>query len=319
MYRPEIKVFDCTIRDGGLMNNWEFPKPMVKEVFQGLVDAGVDYVELGYRANKAEFDPKNHGPWRFCDEQDLRDVAFEHPNTKISVMVDVGRTDYEAFLPKSESIITMFRVATYAKDIDKAIHLGNHIKALGYEVSVNIMAASTVLEPDLDEALRQLADTNFEVVYLVDSFGYFYSEQIHYLAEKYLSALPGKQVGVHCHNNQQLAFANTIEAIIKGINFVDGSIFGMGRAAGNCTTELLLGFLKNPKFKLTPVLGLIDKYFLDMHQKLQWGYQMPYLINGIMNHHPRSGLKYMDAKLAGEPVKSLVEFYKDCTDLDQID
>ena len=319
MYRPEIKVLDCTIRDGGLMNNWEFDKVMVKDVFNGLVEAGVDYVELGYRADKAEFDPKNHGPWRFCDEADLRDVAYEDANTKISVMVDVGRTDYAAFLPKSESIIGMFRVATYAKDIDKAIHLGNHIKDLGYEISVNIMAASTVLEPDIDEALRQLADTNFEVVYLVDSFGYFYSEQIHYLAEKYVSALPGKQVGIHCHNNQQLAFANTIEGIIKGVNFVDGSIYGMGRAAGNCTTELLLGFLKNPKFNLPPVLELIEKHFLELHQNLQWGYQMPYLINGIMNHHPRTGLKYMDTKLAGKPVVSFVEFYKEVTNLDQMD
>ena len=83
MYRPEIKILDCTIRDGGLMNNWEFDKSMVKDVFQGLVEAGVDYVELGYRADKKEFSPKDHGPWRFCDEEDLRDVAYEC-DTKIS-------------------------------------------------------------------------------------------------------------------------------------------------------------------------------------------------------------------------------------------
>ena len=132
MYRPEIKILDCTIRDGGLMNNWEFDKAMVKDVFQGLAEAGVDYVELGYRADKKEFDPKNHGPWRFCDEEDLRDVAYEC-DTRISVMCDVGRTDYNAFLPKDQSIITMFRVATYAKEVDKAIHLGRHIKDLGYD------------------------------------------------------------------------------------------------------------------------------------------------------------------------------------------
>ncbi len=318
MYRPEIKILDCTIRDGGLMNNWEFDKAMVKDVFQGLVDAGVDYVELGYRADKKQFSPKDHGPWRFCDEADLRDVAFEC-DTKISVMVDVGRTDYDAFLPADESIISMFRVATYAKDVDKAIHLGNHIKSLGYEVCVNIMAASHVLEPDLDEALAQLATTDFEAIYLVDSFGYFYSEHIHYLADKYITGLGGKTVGIHCHNNQQLAFANTVEGIIKGINFLDGSIYGMGRAAGNCTTELLLGFLKNPKYNIRPVLGLIEKYFESLKQDLKWGYEPPYLVTGVLNKHPRTALAYMANVSAGDCEPDIVKFYNEHINVEEID
>jgi 4-hydroxy 2-oxovalerate aldolase len=320
MYRPEIKVFDCTIRDGGLMNKWDFPKAMVKDVFQGLHDAGVDYAELGYRADKSQFDPKEFGPWRFCDEEDLRDVAFASDTTKISVMCDVGRTDYATFLPKEDSIVSMYRVATYAKDIDKAIHLGNHAKNLGYEVCVNIMAASTVLERDLDEALAQLKDTDFDVVYLVDSFGYFYSEQVQYLAEKYINALDGKQVGIHCHNNQQLAFANTVEGIIRGINYVDGSIYGMGRAAGNCTTELLLGFLKNPKFKLAPVLDLIEKYFLDLQAELRWGYEVPYMVTGILNKHPRTGMALMDEVIAGaKDRKGFGDFYRDHLSVEDVD
>jgi 4-hydroxy 2-oxovalerate aldolase len=319
MYRPEIKVLDCTIRDGGLMNNWNFPKPMVRELYDCLVKAGVDYVELGYRADKRQFSPKDFGPWRFCDEEDLREVAYPSDTTKISVMVDVGRTDYDSILPRDQSIVSMFRVATYAKEIDKAIHLGRHIKDLGYEVTVNIMAASHVLEIELDEALDQLAATDFDVVYLVDSFGYFYTEQIEYLAKKYLSRLKGKQVGIHCHNNQQLAFANTIEAIIHGVNYVDGSIFGMGRAAGNCTTELLLGFLKNPKFNIRPVLYLIEKYFLDLKAQLHWGYEIPYMINGILNKHPRSGLAYMKERQNGSATRSFVDFYNELVEVAEID
>jgi len=318
MYRPEIKILDCTIRDGGLMNNWAFSKEMVKDVYDGLVKAGVDYVELGYRADKAQFPKAESGVWRFCDEEDLRDVAYPS-DTKISVMCDVGRTDYDAFLPREESLVTMFRVACYAKDVDKAIHLGNHIKSFGYEVCVNIMAASHVIEPDLDEALGQLADTNFEAVYLVDSFGYFYSEQIHYLAEKYLSGLNGKTVGIHCHNNQQLAFANTVEGIVKGINMVDGSIYGMGRAAGNCTTELLLGFLKNPKYRLAPVLALIEKYFLKLRDELRWGYEPPYMITGILNKHPRTALAFMKNTQNGEEQRSLVDFYGEHMKMEEID
>lgn len=313
MFRPEIKVLDCSIRDGGLMNDWKFDKAVVKDVFDSLARAGVDYIELGYRADKKQYNPKDFGPWRFCDEADLREVAYEC-NSKVSIMCDVGRTDYDSFLPASESIVKMVRVATYAKDVDKAIHLGRFLKDLGYEITVNIMAVSHVLEPDLDEALDQLAATNFEVVYLVDSFGYFYSEQIHYLAEKYLARLPGKQVGIHCHNNQQLAFANTIEGIIKGINYVDGSVYGIGRAGGNCTLELLVGFLKNPKFDVRPILDLIQKYFVDMKRELRWGYEIPYAITGMLNKHPRAAMAFMK----GVHGNTFSEFYGELVDVDDI-
>lgn len=292
MFRPQIKVLDCTIRDGGLMNDWKFDKAVVKVVFDGLAKAGVDYAELGYRADKKVFPPSEFGAWRYCDEEALREVAYEC-GTKVSIMVDVGRTDYDAFIPASESIVKLVRVATYVKDIDKAIHLGNHVKAMGYEVSVNIMAVSHALEPDLDEALDQLAQTNFDMVYLVDSFGFFYSEQIDYLAQKYIERLRGKEVGIHCHNNRQLGFANTVEGIIKGINYLDASIFGMGRGAGNCPLELLLGFLKNPKFDVRPVFDLIEKHFIEMQKSLRWGYEIPYVITGMLNKHPRAAMAFM--------------------------
>ncbi|HDP36089.1 MAG TPA: nucleoid-structuring protein H-NS [Candidatus Hydrogenedentes bacterium] len=316
MYRPQIKVLDCTIRDGGLMNNWNFSKPMVKEVFHGLAQAGVDYVELGYRVDKKMFSPKEFGPWRFCDEEDLRDVAYEC-DTKVSVMCDVGRTDYDAFLPASESIVSMVRVATYVKDIDKAIHLIKHVKSFGYTVTCNVMAVSTNLEPDLDEALDQLAESEADVVYLVDSFGYFYSEQIHYLADKYRAKFPGKELGIHCHDNQRLAFANTIEGIIKNINYVDGSIYGMGRGGGNCTTELLLAFLKNPKFRLAPVLALIEKYFVEMKQELKWGYELPFMLTGSLNKHPRPALAFVKAGIEGKK-QSLVDFYNELVGIDDV-
>lgn len=315
MYRPEIKVLDCTIRDGGLMNNWAFDKALVKDVYTRLVEAGIDYVELGYRVDKGQFPPSESGLWRYCDEEVLREVAFESDTTKISIMCDVGRTDYEAFLPADESIVSMVRVATYAKDIDKAIHLGNHVRDLGYEVSVNVMAVSHVLEPDLDEALEQLAKAKFQVVYLVDSFGYFYSEQIQYLSKKYLEALrpAGTEIGVHMHNNLQLGFANTIEGIIQGVNYVDATLYGMGRAAGNCPLELLVDFLKNPKYDVRPILDLIEKHFIGMKQDIRWGYEVPYAITGLLNKHPRAAMAYM----SGAHGKSFREFHDNLLEVEE--
>lgn len=312
MFKPEAKVLDCTIRDGGLMNDWQFDKAVVRDVFGGLARAGVDYVELGYRVDKKQFSPKDFGPWRFCDEEVLREVAYEC-DTKVSIMVDVGRVGMDDFIPASESIVKMIRVATYVPEIDKAIQLATHVKALGYETCVNMMAVSHVLEMDIDRALDRLAKTDVDVVYLVDSFGYLYSEQVHYMAEKYLDRLPGKQVGIHCHNNQQLAFANTIEAMVKGINYVDATIFGIGRAAGNCPLELLIGFLRNPRYNVRPVLDLIQKYFIEMQKDLRWGYEIPYAITGMLNKHPRAAMAFM----RGASVSTFREFYEDLVNVDE--
>jgi len=310
MYRPEIKVMDVTIRDGGLMNDWHFSKPMVKEVFHGLAQAGVDYVELGYRADKKLFSQEQFGPWRFCDEEDLREVAYPC-DTKISIMCDVGRTDYASFLPADQSLVAMVRVACYLKEVDEAIKLARHVKDLGYRVCVNLMAISTNPEAELDAALDKLARTDVDVIYLVDSFGYFYSEHVHYLAEKYLRKLPGKEIGIHTHNNRQLGFSNSIDAVLSGINYVDASIYGMGRAAGNCTTELLLSFFKNPKYDLRPVLRLIEQYFAPLKDELRWGYELPYLVTGVLNRHPRTALAYIKEASSKEQTRSLVDFYNE--------
>jgi 4-hydroxy 2-oxovalerate aldolase len=108
--------------------------------------------------------------------------------------------------------------------------------------------------------------------------------------KKFKSILKTKEIGMHAHNNQQLAFSNTIEAIIHHANYVDGSIYGLGRAAGNCPTELLLGFLKNPKYDIRPILDVISKEFIPLRQKLEWGYVIPYAITGILDEHPKTAM-----------------------------
>jgi len=124
----------------------------------------------------------------------------------------------------------------------------------------------------------------------VDSFGALYSEQVDYFVTKYQRALKNKEVGVHFHNNQQLAFANTIEGIIRGANFCDCTIYGLGRAAGNCPTELLLGFLKNPKFNIRSVLDCVAGAILPLQKEIEWGYMIPHMVTGILNQHPRAAM-----------------------------
>lgn len=297
MFREKIKVLDCTIRDGGLMNNHKFDLRLVREVYKALSAAGVDYMEMGYKNSKELFSPKEYGAWKFCEDDDIKKVIDGIASkTKISVMVDVGRVNVDDIKPRKNSPVSMIRVASYVKEIDKAIYLVNHFADKGYETTVNIMAVSKALDNELTEALQQLEnESKAQVVYIVDSFGALYQETTEFLVKKFKSILKTKEVGMHAHNNQQLAFCNTIEAIIHNANFMDATIYGLGRAAGNCPLELLIGFLKNPKFDIRPILDIISKEFVPLKEKLEWGYVIPYAIAGMLNEHPKAAMALRDS------------------------
>jgi len=293
-YRPEIRILDCTIRDGGLINNHHFEDSFVKATYDTLVAAGVDYMELGYKASKNLFSRDEYGPWKFCDEEDLRRVIGDDPKIKLTAMADAERTDYKTdILPKSESILSVIRVAAYIHQIPTAIDMIVDAHEKGYETTLNLMAVSAVQDRELDDAIAALAKTPVGTIYLVDSFGSLYSEQIRDLTTNYLKAVEGtgKQVGIHAHNNQQLAYANTIESLIVGANRLDATIHGLGRGAGNCPLETLIGFLRNPKFRLRPVLECVQKHFVPLSKQLDWGYSIPYMITGMLNQHPRPAIK----------------------------
>ncbi|CAM3535810.1 aldolase catalytic domain-containing protein [Arcobacter aquimarinus] len=297
--REDIKVFDCTIRDGGLVNNYHFSDAFVKAHYETCVAAGVDYMEIGKNVSPTIMSVDEYGPWNFCKEEDIRRIVGENKtDMKIAVMADIGRSLKEELIPKSESVVDMIRIATYIHQIPAAIELIEDAHAKGYETTVNIMAISKSFDDELDEVLSQLSKTNVDVIYIADSFGSFYPEQIKKLTEKYLKVAQenGKKVGIHAHNNLQLAYANTLEAMIYGTSFLDVTISGLGRGAGNCPLELLIGFLKNPKYKLMPVLKFIEEYIVPLEKELDWGYSIPYMLTGQLNEHPRAAMKARDEK-----------------------
>jgi len=308
-YRSEIKVIDCTIRDGGLMNNHQFNDDIVKAVYKACVQGGIDYMELGYKADNKIFSKDEYGKWKFCPEDHLKKIIDKKEKSlKLSAMADAEKTNYKNdIVPRKESVLDMIRVAAYIYQIPTAIDMIKDAHDKGYETCINIMAVSTVNEQELNEALDLLAKSDVEVIYLVDSFGALYSEQIHYYMRKYLhyAESHGKQIGIHAHNNQQLAFANTIEAIIMGANMVDGSFAGLGRGAGNCPTESLLGFLHNPKYHLRPIFECIQKHIEPIRKDLLWGFDIPYMMTGILNQHPRAAIKFNATDDRGDLVKFL--------------
>lgn len=300
-FRPELKVLDCTVRDGGLVNAHRFDDDFVAAVYRACVDAGIDYMEIGYKNSARVFPKDKFGPWRHCDEADLRRVVGDHDaektGLKLAAMADAGKSDWQTQIqPASESVLSMIRVAFYAHQVSEAVDMIRHATELGYETTANLMAVSNITETEIDTVLEAIAETPASTMVIVDSFGYLYREQIDRLYRKYTAALEGtgKEIGIHAHNNLQLAFANTIEAIILGCNRVDSTIFGFGRGAGNCHTELLLGFLRNPKFNVRPIIEVIQNRMLPLRKELDWGPSVPYNITGQLNQHPRSAIEWRE-------------------------
>lgn len=291
-----IKVVDATLRDGGLVNDFYFDDDFVKALYAANIAAGVDYMEFGYRASRKQFDPSAFGKWKFTSDEDIWNVVGEKdPRMKLSIMVDVGRTDFrEDIKQRKYSPIDIFRVATYIETIPEAVEMINYISSLGYETTCNLMAISKCTDEQIAQALYALAQTPALAVYIVDSYGTLYPKQARKLARLYHNILSpvGKEVGMHAHNNQQCAFANTIEAKDCGAKWLDGTAFGMGRGAGNCHSEALLGYLNGKKYHVEPLLKLVQDWMLPLKESgVEWGYNTSYLLTGLTNQHPRTAIK----------------------------
>lgn len=294
-YRPDVRVVDATIRDGGLVNDFRFTDDFVKNLYQANIKAGVDYMEFGYKASKDIFPKKDFGPWKFCEEEDIRKIVGDNDSSmKLAVMADVGRTDFRRdIIDKADSVIDLVRVATYINTIPAAIEMVEYCHEKGYETTINIMAISSDNDADIDEALDFIGQSSVDGIYIVDSYGAIYPEQMRNLADRYVTVAEkyNKYIGIHAHNNQQLAFANSIEALTRGVSFLDVTVSGMGRGAGNCASEMMLGFLKNPKYNILPILDFLEHEMVPLkEQGVIWGYDIPYLLTGQLNQHPRTAI-----------------------------
>lgn len=312
--RSDIRVLDATIRDGGLVNNFMFSDDFINALYRANVKAGVDYMEFGYKASKELFDVNKFGKWKFCNEDDIRAIVGDNnSDMKISIMADVGRCDYKNdIIDKKDSAIDMIRVATYVHQMPAAIEMIEDAKNKGYEVTCNIMAISNAKESDIDQAIEMVGHSGADGIYIVDSYGSLYPEQIREIADKYLEAAEkyGKYIGMHAHNNQQLAFANTIEAAARGVSLLDATVMSMGRGAGNCAMELLVSFLKNPKYNIFPILKFLEEHMLPLKESgAVWGYDIPYLLTGRLNQHPSAAIDFTK-----ECRTDYADFYTDLLD-----
>ena len=292
-----VQVLDCTIRDGGYVNDWKFDKKVVREVYRTLSKSGVDVVEIGFRGTEKYFNRDKHGLWRYTTEEDIREVTANINGPKLAVMADFGKIDLDDFCDARDSAVSLVRIAAHKNKLKEAVALVQDIKIKGYQVSLNAMGYATCTDAERKELAAMLKGSDIDYIVIADSYGSVLPHQLEALAGPLL-ALDDIKVGFHAHNNLQMAFANTLEAIRCGFSIVDCSLYGMGRGPGNLPTEILLAYLqslKPDKYNVIPVLSCIDLYILSYFKRDPWGYQLPYMMSGTFACHPYYA-KYLAAQ-----------------------
>jgi len=308
-----LEILDCTIRDGGYVNNWDFDVKLVRETYRALSKSGVDYVELGYHGTEKYFDKNQYGLFRFTSRETVDKICQGIDGAAISIMVDFGKYDIADIKSYLGSAVKLIRVAFHKNKITEAIKDAEKIQGLGFKVSLNLMGYSSYNENEKQQLITLLNDTKIDYAYVADSYGSIIPDQIDKLF-KPLIQKTNLRWGFHPHNNLQMAFANSLAAINSGATIVDGSVYGMGRGSGNLPTETLLSYLSISKpeiYNVSPVLNLIDRYYVKLHEKYGWGYNLPYMLSGIYGCHPSYAKDLIDRKEYDiEEIRKILEIVK---------
>jgi len=286
-HNNNFQILDCTIRDGGYLNNWQFDKILVRETYRAVSKAGIDIIEIGFRGMDKNFDRKKYGLWRFSDEDILRETINGIDGASLALMADFGKIDIDDFAKAKDSVVDMVRVAAHKDDLPDAVKLLEQIKEKGYQVSLNAMGYSNYTNSEKKKIIELLKKSNIDFIYVVDSYGSMFPGELKAVFEPLLE-IPKIKVGFHSHNSLQMAFANTLEAIRCGVHIVDSTFYGMGRGAGNLPTEIIVLYMKllgKKKYNVTPILNCIDAYFLPLRKEIEWGYQLPFMLSGMYKCH----------------------------------
>ena len=274
-----MKILDCTLRDGGYYTNWDFDSKIVDVYIQAMNVLPIDYIELGYRSIPTK---EYMGKFGYSPVSVLRHIKTTCIK-KIAEMLYEKNTrpeDLATLLVPIQGLVDMIRIAVDPNNFDRAVILAQSIKTLGFEVGFNTMYMSKW--DDYEGFLSKLNKINkvADLFCMVDSFGGVSPEELKAIFQtvKQNTTCP---VGFHGHNNLQLGLVNTLTAIECGIDYVDATILGMGRGAGNLNMELLLTYLNKGGLEVDfNVLGDVITAFQSLHDKYQWGTNLPYMLSG---------------------------------------
>ncbi len=322
-----IKLLDVTLRDGGIVNNFEFGDENMLKIKGYLEDAGIKNIELGYLEKNTGTED---GRSQFLNEKAVRNVLLKNkkPGVKYYIMADYSKFDVLNLEDKQESGVDCIRFAFHKRNIRDALPLYQKIIDKGYEVYMQPMVTAHYTDEELIDLINEANKLDIKGIYIVDTFGQMYPEDVKRyvsLFDKYLRN--DIAIGFHAHNNIQMAYANVLAFIAMDINhdkMIDASIMGMGRGAGNLTTELILKHLGNG-YSLNPILKCIDEVMNDISRKYRWGYSTEYILSSLNDVSPIYSKYYKDAyNMSNEELDEIlkhivgenrISFKKDYADL----
>ncbi|MCY4523946.1 MAG: hypothetical protein OXB84_04325 [Halobacteriovoraceae bacterium] len=277
----QVKILDCTLRDGGYYTNWDFEKEVLVQYAQAMNKLPIDFIEIGYRGKSSK---EYLGEFYYCNKNTISFIKKHAPNKKISIMIDSKNTinsDINLLFKDINTDIQLVRIASSQENIQNTLELAKELKNIGITVAINIMYASKI--DDKSELHNHMDKINnvVDYLYLVDSYGGMLSDDVRNLFKKIKEKLK-IGLGFHGHNNLEMAMANSLAALEGGATIIDSTITGMGRGAGNLKTELLLTILKSKNLKDFKYSDLsnVTLTFTNICKKYNWGINYPYMITG---------------------------------------
>ena len=265
----KIKILDCTLRDGGYYNNWDFSREVVNDYLRAMSLVRIDYVEVGFRSFKA----KNFkGPTWYTTENYLNSLSIPK-NLIIGVMVNASelishslgifKATKNMFIEAKKSKVKLVRLACHFEELNKTIQVSKILQGMGYKVGINLMQISEQSKETIISAAKMLQKTPPDILYFADSLGGMETSQISNLINTLRKYWKGS-LGIHTHNNLGRAIANSLTALDHGVTYVDVTVTGMGRGPGNAQTEYMLVEMQNKqkiKSDILPLLKLIKKIY----------------------------------------------------------
>lgn len=295
-----IKVLDCTLRDGGYCNKWQFGNENIKKIISGLSEAGVDIIECGFLTNKVKYESDMS---KFTTMGEVATVLPQDRNGKIYVcMTNYGEYSLEELPTYDGQSLDGLRIAFHKKDLCPALEFCKGIKEKGYKVFIQAMVSLNYTDEEFLDLIRRVNEINPYAFYIVDSFGVMKRKdliRLFYMVEHNLNE--GIVIGYHSHNNMQLAYSNAqalVDIRTDRDLILDSSVFGMGRGAGNLNTELFVEYLNDnvgTDYQLKPLLTIIDEILDCFYQRNYWGYSLPNYLSAKHNAHPNYA-GYLDSK-----------------------
>lgn len=296
----KINVLDCTLRDGGYCNNWEFGETNIKEIINRLIESDIDIIECGFLTNRVE---KNQDISKYQSLDDISHfISKKCKNKMFVVLMNWNEYDIANLSDSNQTLIDGIRVAFHKKDLWQGLNVCKEIKEKGYKVFVQAMASLSYSDHEFLDLIEEVNAIQPYAFYIADSFGVMKRKSLMrmvYMVEKNLSK--NVWLGFHSHNNLQLAYANAQCLVDMPMNrnlIIDSSVYGMGRGAGNLNTELFAEYLNEnygKSYKIEPLLGIIDDILYSFYEKNHWGYTLPNYLSAVHNLHPNYA-SYLEGK-----------------------